>query len=183
MPTSLYLTAILLPASIFAVLAQPVPIPAGTTVSVRTIDAIDSKTAEVGASFKASLDAPLRIAGKEVASKGAEVALRLTESKDAGKLAGKAGLTVSLVAVAGARQQYSASGANVSVESGGKGKSSAKKIGFGSAIGAGIGALAGGGKGAAIGAGAGAAAGTVVAVVTGPEVRIPSEAVLVFKVE
>jgi len=178
MPTSLYLTAILLPASIFAVLAQPVPIPAGTTVSVRTIDAIDSKTAEVGASFKASLDAPLRIAGKEVASKGAEVALRLTESKDAGKLAGKAGLTVSLVAVAGARQQYSASGANVSVESGGKGKSSAKKIGFGSAIGAGIGA-----KGAAIGAGAGAAAGTVVAVVTGPEVRIPSEAVLVFKVE
>lgn len=163
--------------------AQPLQIPPGVTVSVRTIDAIDSKKAEVGATFKASLDAPLNIDGKEVAAKGADVTLRLSEAQSAGKLSGKAALTVALVRVAGSSQQYLASNSTVSAESNGKGKSSAKKIGIGAAIGAGVGALAGGGKGAAIGAGAGAAAGTVLAVVTGPEVRIPSEALLTFKTE
>lgn len=168
---------------IFCAFAQSTQLPAGTTVSVRTIDAINSKTAEVGATFKASLDAPLILNGKEAAPKGAEVILRLTEAKNAGKLAGTASLTVSLASIAGAGQQYVANNASVSIESNSKGKSSAKKVGFGTAIGAGIGALAGGGKGAAIGAGAGAAAGTAVAVATGPEVKIPSEAVLSFRVE
>jgi hypothetical protein len=47
-----------------------------------------------------------------------------------------------------------------------------------------IGAIAGGGKGAAIGAGVGAGAGTAVQVFTrGQQVRVPSEALLEFRLE
>ena len=183
MPKRLLSAAVLPVILISCAFAQSSQLPTGTTVAVRTSDAIDSKTAEVGATFKASLDAPLMLDGKEAAPKGAEVILRLTEGKNAGKLAGKTVLTVALASITGAGQQYVANNAAVSIESNSKGKSSAKKVGFGTALGAGIGALAGGGKGAAIGAGAGAAAGTALAVATGPEVKIPSEALLSFKVE
>jgi len=69
------------------------------------------------------------------------------------------------------------------MESAGKGKGSAIKIGAGTAAGGVLGGVLGGRKGAAIGAGAGAGAGTIVAVATGPHGKIPPETRLKFKVQ
>jgi hypothetical protein len=158
-------------------------IPAGTTVVVRTVDAIDSKTAEVGKTFRATLDAPLILNGQEAARKGADATLRIIEASSAGKLKGNAELTVALVSVNAGAKVLPVSNSTVSMESAGKGKKSLFKIGGGGAAGAAIGGIAGGGKGAAIGAAAGAGAGAAAAMLTGPQVKIPSETVLTFKVQ
>lgn len=173
----------LLPLFILHAQADVPGIPAGTSVIVRTIDSIDSKTAEVGKTFRASLDAPLVLNGQEAAAKGADATLRIIEASKAGNLKGKASLTVVLVSVNAGTGILPVSNSTVTMESAGKGKKSAFKIGGGAALGAAIGGLAGGGKGAAVGAGAGAGAGAAVAMLTGPHVQIPSETVLTFKVQ
>jgi hypothetical protein len=47
-----------------------VTIPAGTRISVRTIDAIDSTQNQVGDRFQASIEEPLRVDGNEIVSRG-----------------------------------------------------------------------------------------------------------------
>jgi hypothetical protein len=65
-----------------------------------------------------------------------------------------------------------------------RGKQTAVRTGIGAAAGAVIGAIAGGGRGAAIGAGAGGGAGFGTDLFThGQQVKIPSEAVLTFRLE
>jgi hypothetical protein len=163
--------------------AADVALPAGTTVVVRTIDAIDSSSADVGKTFRGSLDAPLILDGQEVAHKGSDASLKIIEATSAGKIKGKAALTVTLVSVNAGTQTLQVNSATVSVESAGKGKGSAVKIGAGAVAGAALGAILGGAKGAAIGAAAGGGAGTAAAMLTGPHVKIPSETVLTFKVQ
>lgn len=180
---SLAVSLSLLPLAILQAQEAATAIPAGTTLVVRTIDAIDSKTAEVGKTFRATLDAPLVIDGKESARKGADATLRIIEAQSAGKLKGNAELTISLVSVNDGTKVMQAANSTVSMESGGKGKKSAVKVGGGAAVGAIVGGIFGGGKGAAIGAGAGAGAGAAAAMLTGPQVKIPSETVLTFKVQ
>jgi hypothetical protein len=58
-----------------------VTIPAGTRISVRTIDAIDSTQNQVGDRFQASLEEPLRVEDNEIVSRDAAVSGRLAESK------------------------------------------------------------------------------------------------------
>src|SRR5215471_11028533 len=58
-----------------------ITIPAGTRISVRTIDAIDSTKNHVGDRFQASLEQPLTVNGETVVPKGADVYGRLAESK------------------------------------------------------------------------------------------------------
>src|SRR6201987_5730930 len=59
-----------------------VTIPAGTRISVRTIDAIDSAQNQVGDRFQASLEEPVRVDGNEIVSRDAAVYGRLAESKE-----------------------------------------------------------------------------------------------------
>ncbi len=60
----------------------------------------------------------------------------------------------------------------------------AKKVGGGAVLGAIIGGIAGGGKGAAIGAAAGGGAGAGVQIIThGEQVKVPSEALLEFRLQ
>ena len=61
-----------------------VTIPAGTRLSVRTIDPIDSTKNHVGDRFQASLEEPLIVDGKVVVPKGADVYGRLDEAKTSG---------------------------------------------------------------------------------------------------
>jgi hypothetical protein len=58
-----------------------ITIPAGTQVSVRTIDSIDSTKNHVGDRFQATLEEPLVVDGNVVVAKGADVFGRLAESK------------------------------------------------------------------------------------------------------
>jgi len=159
-------------------------VPAGTTVSVRMIDSIDSSVNQAGEVFQSSLDAPIVVDNEVVVPKGANVYVRLTSAASAGKMTGQSELRLQLVKVeyqGGSfplvSSTYTESGKNRSTDT-------AKKVGGGAALGAIIGAIAGGGKGAAIGAAAGAGAGTVYQGATnGQQVKIPSETKLDFQLD
>jgi hypothetical protein len=154
---------------------------AGTNIVVRTIDGIDSDVARVGQTFAASLDEPVMANGQTLIPRGADVVIKLVDSKESGKLTGRSELTLDLVSVKVNGRMVDVNTQTVSRESSSRGARTAKVAGGTAAVGAIIGAIAGGGKGAAIGAGAGAAAGAGAEVVTkGQRVKIPSETRLSF---
>jgi len=161
--------------------ARGVELPAGTNVVVRMIEGVDSEAARVGQTFAASMDEPVMLNGEVVIPRGADVIVKLVDSKESGKLAGRAELTLDLVSVKVDGRMVDINTQTVSRESSSRGERTAKVAGGTAAVGAIIGAIAGGGKGAAIGAGAGAAAGAGAEVVTkGQRVKIPSETRLTF---
>lgn len=154
---------------------------AGTNIVVRMIDGVDSQTNSVGQTFAASIDEPVMLNGDTVIPRGADVVVKLVDSKESGKLAGRSELTLDLVSVKVNGRPVDINTQTVSRESASRGERTAKVAGGAAALGAIIGAIAGGGKGAAIGAGAGAAAGAGAEVVTkGQRVKIPSETRLTF---
>jgi hypothetical protein len=159
-------------------------IPAGTNITIRMIDDVDSQGAALGQTFKASVDEPVTVDGRVLVPRGADVTTKLVEFKEPGKLAGGGQLTLDLssITVDGKTIDVSTTGVTTAGESR-KGES-AKVIGGTAALGAIIGAIAGGGKGAAIGAVAGGGAGTAVQVLThGTRVRVPSETRLTFSLQ
>lgn len=161
--------------------AEPSPIPAGTQVTIRTVDRIESRKAEVGQSYRCTVDAPVAAAGREIASKGADCILRVVETKQAGKLTGSSELKLELAQIRVGKDLLDVDSDPSAMESKGKGKSSAVKTGVGAVAGAGLGGLFGGKRGAAIGAGAGAGAGAATAALThGPEIKVAPETVLNF---
>jgi hypothetical protein len=161
-----------------------VEIPAGSTMTVRMIDPVDSSVNHPGEIFHASLDAPLVVGEEVVVKKGADVYVRLVSASSAGKFAGKSELHLELVKLEFRGQSYPLVSSTYSMAGGSRGKNTAEKVGGGAALGAIIGAIAGGGKGAAIGAGVGAAGGGVYQGAThGQQVRIPSETKLDFQLD
>jgi hypothetical protein len=163
----------------------PVELPAGTDISVRMIDAVDSSQAKVGQTFRASISDPLTYNGMTLIPRGADAVVKLVDAHDSGKLTGHADVTLSLWSVKVDGKMVDVNTQTISKQSdSGKGAKTGTMAGGGAVAGAIIGAIAGGGKGAAIGAGAGAAAGTGVAAATkGPVVKVPSETVLTFSLE
>jgi len=159
-------------------------VPSGATITVRTIDPIDSSVNTTGQVFKASLDAPIVVDERVVVPKGADAYMKLENAKSAGKFAGKSELALGLQSVVFQGKTYTVTTSDVKQSGSSRGKDSAVKIGGGAALGALIGGLAGGGKGAAIGAAVGGGAGTGVQVFTkGKQVKIPSETRLDFTLE
>ena len=161
-----------------------ITVPTGTRLTVRTIDTIDSDKNHVGDKFAATLDQPLYVNELLVIPKGADVYGRLEEAKEAGHLAGKAQLKLSLTGVVLNGQTYAISTGDYDVSGKSRTANTAKKVGGGAAVGAVIGAIVGGGKGAAVGAGVGAGAGTAVQIATkGDQVHVPSETLLEFALD
>lgn len=161
-----------------------VTIPAGTRITVRTIDAIDSTKNRAGYRFQASLEQPLWLDGNLVVPKGADVYGRLDESKEAGTFAGRPQLKLQLTGIVINGQTLPLVTGEYEISGKSKGESTAKRTVGGAAIGSIIGALAGGGKGAAIGAGTGAGVGAGSEIITkGDQVKIPSETLLDFTLE
>jgi len=136
-----------------------VTIPAGTRVSVRTIDGIDSTKNQAGDRFQASLEEPLMVDGNVIVAKGADVYGRLTESKESGTFTGRSQLGLELTGIVVNGQTMPVVTGEYELTGKSRGASTAKRTVGGAAVGSIIGALAGGGKGAAIGAGAGAGVG------------------------
>ena len=156
-------------------------LPAGTNLVIRMIDAADSERDRVGQSYRASLDQPVLVDGNEIIPRGADVTVKLVDSKQSGKLAGRAELALSLQSVSVGGRMHDVNTQTVKEESSSRTGRTAKVAGGTAAVGAIIGAIAGGGKGAAIGAGAGAATGAGVELATsGQRVRVPSETRLTF---
>jgi hypothetical protein len=178
------------PAPVHASVPAPVAsgdrisVPTGTRLTVRTVDAIDSDRNRVGDKFAATLDQPLYVNEVLVVPKGADVYGRLEEAKEAGHLAGKAQLRLSLTGIVVNGQTYALSTGDYELSGKSRTGNTAAKVGGGAAVGAIIGAIAGGGKGAAIGAGVGAGAGTAVQIATkGDQVHVPSETLLEFALD
>jgi hypothetical protein len=145
-------------------------------------DAIDSRKNTVGQTFSGTLDAPLVRGNRVVVPAGAPVVVTLTNASSAGRIRGSSDLQVRVTSITVGGRQYDVN-SDVYEEAGkGKGKQTAVRTGIGAAAGALIGGLAGGGKGAAIGAGAGGGAGLGYQFFThGSQVKIPSEAVVTFR--
>jgi hypothetical protein len=161
-----------------------VTIPAGTRISVRMIDGVDSTQNHPGDRFQASLQEPLTANGNILVPKGADVYGRLTESKESGKFSGKSQLLLELTGIVVNGQTVPIVTGEYELTGKSRGASTAKRTVGGAAVGSIIGAIAGGGKGAAIGAGVGGAAGAGSEIITkGDQVKIPSETLLDFTLQ
>ena len=170
--------------------ASPLPeirlvtIPAGTRVTVRTIDSVDSRTDRVGQTFLASVDSAIVIDGEIVVPGKAEAYLRLTQVSSAGELKGKSELRLQLESITAGGRSYIVESTTIERSGEPEGPNTARDVTIGAAIGAAIGAITGGGKGAAVGATAGAGAGVAIAAITkGEQVLVRSETRLDFLLE
>jgi len=161
-----------------------ITVPAGTRLLVRMIDGIDSDRNRVGERFRASLQENLVVEGRIVAPKGTDVYGRLSEAREAGRLAGRSELKLELTDMVLNNQPQPIMTGTYEVAGKARGGNTAAKTAGGAAVGAVIGGIAGGGRGAAIGAGVGGGAGAATNVITrGERVRVPSETLIEFTIQ
>lgn len=161
---------------------QPGTIGAGTTISVRTNEAIDARNND-GQVFGGDVDQDVTDSNGNIAiPRGSNVELVVKNLSN-----NELSLDLDSVTVNG--QRYGITAGDTSVSGGrrdgiGTNQRTGEYVGGGALLGAIIGAIAGGGKGAAIGAGAGAAAGVGTQVLTrGRNVNVPAESLLTFRLE
>jgi hypothetical protein len=152
---------------------QPQTLPVGTAIAIRTVDAIDSKTADEHKEYAASVDDAVVVNGVTAVPAKATAFLQVTVTK--ARLLSihptSAELSIYLVAlqINGKRIEVSVNQVNS------KGASHSRRdIAIGAASGAAAGAVFGGPLGAIVGAGAGGFGGAVLDKATG-HVAIPSE--------
>jgi hypothetical protein len=158
-----------------------VTVHAGSVITVRVIDPVDSATDQPGQTYRATLDEPLVVDGETVVPRGADVTAKLVSKAEAGRMTGRSELTLVLLDIRVQGLKHEVTTSEVTQSGASRGRQTAERVGVGTAIGAVIGAIAGGGKGAAIGAATGAGAGTAVQIAThGEQVKIPSETRLDF---
>ncbi len=163
---------------------RQVTVPKGTPVSVRMIDSVDSATAHVGETFKASLDSPIVVDNETVFPRGAEVYVKLTKVESAGRVSGRSELQLQLDRIFLGNKSYTLESNTFENTGASQGGRTARSAGIGAAIGAAIGAISGGGKGAVIGGATGAGAGAgVEAIRKGEQIRVDSETRLDFQIE
>ena len=171
-----------------AISSKTYALPAGTEISVRVEETIDSAKATEGQTFAAEVTSDVLDAnGDVVIPQGANAQIIIRSATKGGRIKGTADLVLDLASVSVDGRMYQLSTADL-VKQGktgmGANKRTAEYTGGGAAIGAIIGAIAGGGKGAAIGAGSGAGAGAITQMVTkGGSIKVPVETVLTFKLD
>ncbi len=153
---------------------------AGSVVTVRMIDAIDSDKTSEGKTYRASLDDPIVVNGRTIADRGADATVRVVRVQQSGRITGNEEVQLVLSSLTLNGRTYPINSGPATVASKSKGSQSAKVIGGTAVVGAIIGAIAGGGKGAAIGAASGAGAGAAIQAIRGQRVQVPSESTLDF---
>ena len=163
-------------------------LPAGTQVSVRSEETINSATAVEGQTYAAEVTDDVPDAnGAVVIPHGSNAQIVIRSASKGGRFHGTSDLVLDLQSISVEGQQYDVSTTDVK-QSGRQGlganKRTAEFTGGGAALGAIIGAIAGGGKGAAIGAGAGAGGGVLTQILTkGGSIKVPAETVLTFQLD
>ncbi|MCU1234331.1 MAG: hypothetical protein JWP63_2298, partial [Candidatus Solibacter sp.] len=120
-------------------------LPAGTNLTVRMIEGINSETNRVGQTFRASLDQPVMLDGNTVIPRGADAVVKLVDQKESGKLTGRAELKVALQSISVNGRMVDLNTQTVTEESSSRGARTAKVAGGTAALGAIIGGIAGGG--------------------------------------
>jgi hypothetical protein len=160
---------------------QPIVVRAGTVLTIRTQQALSSKSSQTGQTFLATLAQPVSVGGRSALHTGSTVSGTVVTAKAKGKVKGEGQLDLALTSISVGGHTYQIQTNVLSSTVKGKGKRTAATTGGGAAGGALIGGIAGGGKGAAIGAGVGAAAGFIGGSLTGnKQVEIPAESALSF---
>jgi hypothetical protein len=156
-------------------------VPAGTVVTVRMVDGIDSTRNRSGEEFAASVDSPVVVGDRVLASHGADARVRLVDASSAGRVSGRSELQLELISVSINGVPYTTKSGYYEQHGGSRGTRTAETVGGGAVLGALVGGLLGRGKGAAIGSVVGAGAGTAAQVSThGQQVKIPAETKLDF---
>ncbi|HYP08310.1 MAG TPA: hypothetical protein VER03_18900 [Bryobacteraceae bacterium] len=171
-----------------AVTTKTYELPAGTEISVRTNEAINSETATPGQSFDVQVTRDAVDAnGDVVIPRRSNARVVIRSASGGGRVKGASDLSLDLQSVVIAGKTYNIDTADVTKagkDGVGSNRRTATHVGGGAALGAIIGAIAGGGKGAAIGAGAGAGAGALAQILTkGRDIKVPAESVLTFKLD
>jgi hypothetical protein len=159
-------------------------IPAGTTLVIRTNEAIQAQ--EPGRTYSAQLAESIENeSGRILAPRGAPAELFVVRTS--GGTIGTPELELALRSITVNGRRYAVSSdtnARQAEEGIGRNQRTAEMVGGGALLGTLVGAIAGGGKGAVIGAITGAAGGGAVQVLTrGKEVRVPAETLLTFQTE
>ena len=161
------------------------PIPAGTTVQVRTTESIDAQTMD-GRIFKGTVESDVRDAQGRLAIPSGALAELVVRRDTENDLV----LDLDSVTVNGRRYGVDATrnriGGGIDVRNSGIGanKETARNVGGGALLGAILGAAIGGGDGAATGAAVGAAAGAGVQILTkGRRVNVPAESLLSYRLQ
>ena len=163
-------------------------LPAGSQISVRTEETIDSEHAAEGQTYAAEVARDVLDAdGQVVIPRGANAQIVIRSASRGGHIRGTSDLVMDLASVSIDGRQYELSTQDL-VERGkdgvGKNKRTAKYVGGGAVVGSIIGAIAGRGKGAAIGAASGAGAGAAGQLITrGGSIRVPVESLLTFRLD
>jgi hypothetical protein len=160
----------------------PIEVPVGKVLIVTLDQTINSKIANNGDGFAASLAEPVTVDANVVLPIGTKVRGTIVTAQSAGKFKGNALLQLALDSVSVNGTRYSIQTSEFEDAGKGRGKRTAVGAGGGAVFGAIIGAVAGGGKGAAIGALAGGGAGTAAAGFTGKkDIVLPAETRLHFR--
>jgi hypothetical protein len=170
-----------------AITTRTSELPAGTRISVRVEETIDSSKAVEGQAFPAQVTQDvLDAAGNVVIPRDSNAQIVIRSVSKGGRIRGASDLVMDLASVMVEGRQYQLSTVDLSErgKSGiGANRRTAEYSGGGAAIGAIIGAIAGGGKGAAIGAGSGAGAGALTQILTKGTIKVPVESVLTFQLD
>jgi hypothetical protein len=166
--------AAVVPAAAPAAAAGPVTLPAGTVLTIRMETQVTSKDAE-GKKFTGKLLADLMAGTTVVTKAGSTVYGEVDKSKQAGRLAGKSELAISLTGIdVAAGQMLPIMTTNFAEAGKSEGRKTARNAAAGAAVGAAVDDDGGAGKGAAVGAG-------VSLIKKGDSVTIPPGALLEFK--
>jgi hypothetical protein len=165
----------------FLLTGAPMPaanVPAGTEISVRLIDPIDSTQTKAGERFRCSVDDPVVVGSTVVIKRGDPCTIQVVEAQANKEVA----IKLYDITVNGKAHDVAAGYATLEAQGTSKKKKGARRaLGLGGA-GAGIGALAGGGEGAAIGAAVGVGLGAISgAAAKGKSLNVPSETRLNFE--
>jgi hypothetical protein len=155
-------------------------IPAGTTLRVSTIDAIDVDSSQAGKTFRGSLSDPIMSGGNVLIPRGAPVVLVASKVEQGGSMKGSDLIDLKANSITVGGRQVPIVTNVVEKKSDGEGKKTARRTIGAAGLGAAIGGIAGGGQGAAIGALAGAAGGAALSAGK-PHLKIPAESMLQFQ--
>lgn len=166
---------------------QPGVIPAGTALSVRLNETIDSSQPIEGRAFSGEVVREIvDSSGAALVPQGSPAQVYVYDFEKGGTLdASRAKMGVRSLTVGGRTYSVDVLEESRRSEGGlGANRRTAEMVGGGAALGAIIGAVAGGGSGAAIGAAVGAGGGAAAQVITrDKQIRIPAETVLNFQLE
>ena len=155
-----------------------VVVPAGTMLTVRMTDSIDSTKTAPGERFRASIDDPVVVGNQVVIPRGADCTVQVVQVQENKQLA----IKLYDVTVKGKPHDVAANYAQLEAQGTSKTKKGVKRGALLGGAGAAIGGIAGGGKGAAIGAVSGVGLGAITAAAAqGKTLKVPAETRLNFE--